>query len=84
MASSNSNSQEGEIVCSKLVKESSLDYETKDVLSNEDLKGTRIEHGFKWAFISLFGQDVETFTSTMFLYVDQLEKQLNKDEFQED
>ncbi|GJS92530.1 hypothetical protein Tco_0799498 [Tanacetum coccineum] len=32
------------------------------VLSNEDPKGTRTEHGFKWAFISLFGQDVETFT----------------------
>ncbi|GJQ95598.1 hypothetical protein Tco_0006737 [Tanacetum coccineum] len=54
------------------------------VLSNEDLKGTRTEHGFKRAFISLFGQDVETFTSTMFLYVDQLEKLLDKDEFQED
>ncbi|GJR09123.1 hypothetical protein Tco_0791775 [Tanacetum coccineum] len=46
------------------------------VLSNEDLKGTRTEHGFKRAFISLFGQDVETFTSTMFLYVDQLENKL--------
>ncbi|GJX94746.1 hypothetical protein Tco_0349332, partial [Tanacetum coccineum] len=49
-----------------------------------DLKGTRTEHGFKWAFISLFGEDVETYTSTIFLYVDQLEKQLDKDEFQED
>ncbi|GJT33579.1 hypothetical protein Tco_0923998 [Tanacetum coccineum] len=54
------------------------------VLSNEDLKGTRTEHGFKRAFISLFGQDVETFTSMMFLYVDQLEKQLEKDEFPKD
>nr|GEY38748.1 hypothetical protein [Tanacetum cinerariifolium] len=42
------------------------------VLSNEDLKGTRTEHGFKRAFISLFSQDVETFTSTIFLYVDQM------------
>ncbi|GKF72883.1 hypothetical protein Tco_0219215, partial [Tanacetum coccineum] len=49
-----------------------------------DLKGTRIEHGFKRAFMSLFGQDVETFTSMMFLNVDQLQKQLDKDEFQED
>ncbi|GKA25891.1 hypothetical protein Tco_0712000 [Tanacetum coccineum] len=32
------------------------------VLSKEDLKGTRVEHGFKWAFMSLFGQDVDTFT----------------------
>ncbi|GJR32265.1 poly [ADP-ribose] polymerase 1 [Tanacetum coccineum] len=45
------------------------------VLSNEDLKGTRIEHEFKQA-------DVETFTSTMLLNVDQLEKQLDKDGFQ--
>ncbi|GKC04588.1 hypothetical protein Tco_0996198 [Tanacetum coccineum] len=54
------------------------------VLSKKDLKGIRIEHGFKRAFMSLFGQDAMNFTSTMFLNVDQLEKQLNKDEFQED
>ncbi|GJZ29020.1 hypothetical protein Tco_0573667 [Tanacetum coccineum] len=34
--------------------------------------------------MSLFGQDDDTFTSTMFLNVDQLEKQLDKDEFQKD
>ncbi|GJS17228.1 hypothetical protein Tco_0411700 [Tanacetum coccineum] len=54
------------------------------VLSKEDLKGTRIEHGFKRAFMSLFGQDVDTFTSTMLLNVDHLQRQLDKDEFQED
>ncbi|GKE28417.1 hypothetical protein Tco_1443801 [Tanacetum coccineum] len=54
------------------------------VLSKEDLKDTRIEHGFKRAFMSLFGQDDNTFTSTMFLNVDQLQKQLYKDDFQED
>ncbi|GKD42614.1 hypothetical protein Tco_1267259, partial [Tanacetum coccineum] len=53
-------------------------------LSKEDVKGTRIEHGFKWAFMSLFGQDDDTFTSMMFLNMDQLQKQLDKDEFQED
>ncbi|GJU37942.1 hypothetical protein Tco_1186296 [Tanacetum coccineum] len=37
------------------------------VLSKDDLKGTRIEHGFKRAFMSLFGQDVDTFTRTMLL-----------------
>ncbi|GKB03494.1 hypothetical protein Tco_0831637 [Tanacetum coccineum] len=100
-----------ETACSKSVKESSSDFETKDVhaikykmskakercmtyfcslqshlqvLSKEDLKGTRIEHGFKWAFMSIFGQDDATFISTMFLNVDQLQKQLDKDEFQED
>nr|GEX76105.1 integrase, catalytic region, zinc finger, CCHC-type, peptidase aspartic, catalytic [Tanacetum cinerariifolium] len=45
---------------------------------------TRIEHGFKRAFMSLFGQDADTFTSTMLLNVDHLQKQLDKDEFQED
>ncbi|GJX84349.1 hypothetical protein Tco_0335123 [Tanacetum coccineum] len=54
------------------------------VLSKVDLKGTRIEHGFKRAFMSLFGQDVDTFIRTMLLNVDQLQKQLDKDEFQED
>ncbi|GJU79111.1 hypothetical protein Tco_1276181, partial [Tanacetum coccineum] len=100
-----------ETASSKSVKESNLDYATKDVhaikykmskakercityfqslhshlqvLSKEDLKGTRIEHGFKRAFMSLFGQDVDTFTSTMLLNVDQLQKQLDKDEFQKD
>ncbi|GJZ70268.1 hypothetical protein Tco_0633818 [Tanacetum coccineum] len=42
-----------------------------------------IEHGFKRAFMSLFGQDAD-FTSTMLLNVDQLQKQLDKDKFQED
>ncbi|GJS11424.1 hypothetical protein Tco_0368220 [Tanacetum coccineum] len=100
-----------ETASNKLVKECSLNSETKDVhaikykmskakercmayfrslhshlqvLSKDDLKGTRIEHGFKRAFMSLFGQDVDTFTSTMLLNVDQLQKQLDKDEFQED
>ncbi|GJS74116.1 hypothetical protein Tco_0706957 [Tanacetum coccineum] len=53
------------------------------LLSNNDLKGTRTECGFKRAFVTLFGQDVETFTGTMFLNMDQLEKQLDKEEFQE-
>ncbi|GJZ53033.1 hypothetical protein Tco_0607918 [Tanacetum coccineum] len=54
------------------------------VLSKEDLKGTRIKHGFKRAFMSLFGQDDDNFMSTTFLNVDQLQKQLDKDDFQED
>ncbi|GJV52721.1 hypothetical protein Tco_1448462 [Tanacetum coccineum] len=54
------------------------------VLSKEDLKGTRIKHGFKRAFMLLFGQDVDTFTSTMLLNIDQLQKKLDKDDFQED
>ncbi|GJS31467.1 hypothetical protein Tco_0492087 [Tanacetum coccineum] len=53
------------------------------LLSNNDLKGTRTESGFKRAFATLFGQDVETFTGTMFLNMDQLEKLLDNEEFQE-
>ncbi|GJQ90866.1 hypothetical protein Tco_0002005 [Tanacetum coccineum] len=53
------------------------------LLSNDDLKGTRTVSGFKRAFATLFGQDIETFTGIMFLNVDQLEKQLDKEEFQE-
>ncbi|GKE72694.1 hypothetical protein Tco_1534735 [Tanacetum coccineum] len=53
------------------------------LFSNNELKGTRIECGFKRAFATLFGQDVETFTGTMFLNMDQLEKQLDNEEFQE-
>ncbi|GJV17742.1 hypothetical protein Tco_1363065 [Tanacetum coccineum] len=100
-----------ETASSKLVKECSLNSETKDVhaikykmskakercmayfrslhshlqvLSKDDLKGTHIEHGFRRAFMSIFGQDVDIFTRTMLLNVDQLQKQLDKDEFQED
>nr|GEV78817.1 hypothetical protein [Tanacetum cinerariifolium] len=50
---------------------------------NNELKGTQTECGFKRAFVTLFGQDVETFTGTMFLNMDQLEKQIDKEEFQE-
>ncbi|GJY66780.1 hypothetical protein Tco_0469018, partial [Tanacetum coccineum] len=53
------------------------------LLSNNDLKGTLTESGFKRAFATIFGLEIETFTGTMFLYVDQLEKQLDKEEFQE-
>ncbi|GJX94594.1 hypothetical protein Tco_0349180 [Tanacetum coccineum] len=54
------------------------------LLSKKDLKGTRIQQGFKRAFMSLFGQDNNTFISMMLLNVDKLQKQLDKDEFQED
>ncbi|GJW88328.1 hypothetical protein Tco_0163668 [Tanacetum coccineum] len=53
------------------------------LLSNNDLKRTRTEKGFKRGFATLFRQDVEIFTGTMFLNVDQLEKKLDKEEFQE-
>nr|GEZ36989.1 hypothetical protein [Tanacetum cinerariifolium] len=52
-------------------------------LSQNDLQGTRTESGFKRAFAALSGQDIETITGTMFLNVEQLEKQLDKEDFQE-
>nr|GEW65347.1 putative late blight resistance protein homolog R1B-23 [Tanacetum cinerariifolium] len=39
--------------------------------------------GFERAFAALFDQDVQTFTGSMLLKLDQLEKQLDKEEFQE-
>ncbi|GJU43020.1 hypothetical protein Tco_1200286 [Tanacetum coccineum] len=54
-----------------------------NLISNNELKGTRIECGIKRPFVTLFGQDVEIFTRTMFLNVDQLENKLDKEEFQE-
>nr|GEW40614.1 hypothetical protein [Tanacetum cinerariifolium] len=53
------------------------------LLLNNDLQGTQTEYGFKRAFATLFGQDLKTFTGTMFLNIDQLNKQLDKEEFQE-
>nr|GEY04158.1 hypothetical protein [Tanacetum cinerariifolium] len=52
-------------------------------LSQNDLQGRRTESGFKRAFVTPSGQDIETFTSTMFLNMEQLEKQLDKEDFQE-
>ncbi|GJT50412.1 hypothetical protein Tco_0976569 [Tanacetum coccineum] len=52
-------------------------------LSNNDLKGSQTENGFGHAFATLFGQDFEIFTGMMFLNIDQLQKQLDNNEFQE-
>nr|GEU56302.1 hypothetical protein [Tanacetum cinerariifolium] len=52
-------------------------------LSNNDLKGTYIEGGFQRAFVTLFDQDFQSFTRSMFLNLDQLGKQLDKEEYQE-
>ncbi|GKA90220.1 hypothetical protein Tco_0812090 [Tanacetum coccineum] len=79
-----------ETTSSKLVKQSNLNSETKDVhaikykMSKAKEPISHREHGFKRAFMSLFGQDADTFTRTMLLNIDHLQKQLDKDEFQED
>ncbi|GKD68272.1 hypothetical protein Tco_1322362 [Tanacetum coccineum] len=53
------------------------------VFSNNDLKGARVKGEFERAFVTLFDQDVQTFTGTMLLNLDQLEEQLDKEKFQE-
>ncbi|GJR57112.1 hypothetical protein Tco_1499274 [Tanacetum coccineum] len=58
------------------------------VLSINDLKRPGSKGGYERAFASLFDQDVQTFTGTMLLNLDQLEtrgeiQQLDKEEFQE-
>nr|GEV80161.1 hypothetical protein [Tanacetum cinerariifolium] len=52
-------------------------------LSQNDLQGSRTKSGFKRVFTTIFGQDIETFTWTMFLNEEQLEKQLDKEDFQD-
>nr|GEV38066.1 hypothetical protein [Tanacetum cinerariifolium] len=52
-------------------------------LSNNHSKGTCIKGGFEQAFVALFDQGIQAFTSSMLLNLDQLEKQLDKEEFQE-
>nr|GEX85155.1 hypothetical protein [Tanacetum cinerariifolium] len=52
-------------------------------LSQNNLQGTQTESGFKCAFATIFGQDIETFIGTMFLNVEQLEKQPDKEDFQD-
>ncbi|GKA32541.1 hypothetical protein Tco_0718908 [Tanacetum coccineum] len=48
------------------------------VLYKEDLKVTRIEYGFKRAFMSLFGQDVDTFTDTLLQHMGNVKKSVAK------
>nr|GEW23506.1 hypothetical protein [Tanacetum cinerariifolium] len=50
-------------------------------LSQNDLQAIQTENGFKRAFVTIIGQDLETFTGTMFFNVEQLEKQLDKEDF---
>ncbi|GJZ19594.1 hypothetical protein Tco_0556184 [Tanacetum coccineum] len=92
MESLNSNSQERELhqlqQMQDKAKESCMEsfqllHSLLKNLSNNDLKGTRIKGGFERAFATLFDQDFHTFKATMLLNLDQLEKHLAKEEFQE-
>lgn len=39
--------------------------------------------GYRRAFVTLFGHDIESFTVTMTLYLDQLQQQMDKVDFSE-
>ncbi|GJZ02665.1 hypothetical protein Tco_0520626 [Tanacetum coccineum] len=89
MESLNSNSQERELhqlqqmqhkAKESCMKSFRLLQSHLQVLSYNDLK---INGCFERAFTTLFEQDVQTFTGSMLLHLDQLEKQLGKEEFQE-
>ncbi|GJX19771.1 hypothetical protein Tco_0222448 [Tanacetum coccineum] len=55
-----------------------------ETASSKSVKESSLDSAIKDAFMSLFDQDVDTFISKMLLNVDQLQKQLDKDEFQDD
>ncbi|GKA38285.1 hypothetical protein Tco_0730836 [Tanacetum coccineum] len=86
MESLNSNSQERELhqlqhkAKESCMKSFRLLHSFLQVLSYNELK---INGGFERAFQTLFEQDVQTFTGSMLLNLDQLEKKLGKEEFQE-
>ncbi|GJR75629.1 hypothetical protein Tco_0087994 [Tanacetum coccineum] len=90
MESLNSNSQERELYQLQQMQHKAKESCMKSfrllqshlqVLSYNDLK---INGCLERAFATLFEQDVQTFTGIMLLNLDQLEKQLDKDEFQGD
>nr|GEV23482.1 hypothetical protein [Tanacetum cinerariifolium]GEV23488.1 hypothetical protein [Tanacetum cinerariifolium] len=92
MESLNSNSQERELHQLQQMQDKAkkscmvsfrLLHSHLKALSNNDLKGTCIEGGFEREFVTLFDQDFQSFTRSMFLNLDQLGKQLDKEEYQE-
>ncbi|GJS53055.1 hypothetical protein Tco_0626417 [Tanacetum coccineum] len=89
MESLNSNSQERELhqlrqmqhkAKESCMKSFRLLHSFLQVLSYNELK---INGCFERAFQTFFEQDVQTLTGSMLLHLDQLEKQLGKEEFQE-
>ncbi|GJT80190.1 hypothetical protein Tco_1054532 [Tanacetum coccineum] len=90
MESLNSNSQESELHQLQQMQDKAKEncmvsfrllHSHLKVLSDNDLKGSRIKRRFERVFVSLFDQDVQTFTGTMLLNLDQLEKHLAKENF---
>ncbi|GJZ47370.1 hypothetical protein Tco_0601202 [Tanacetum coccineum] len=84
MESLNSNSQERELhqlqQMQDKAKESCM---TSFRLLHSHLKVLSIKEGFKRACVALFDQDTLTFRELLLLNLDHLEKQLDKEEFQE-
>ncbi|GKA66572.1 hypothetical protein Tco_0766380 [Tanacetum coccineum] len=84
MESLNSNSQERELhqlqQMQDKAKESCM---TSFRLLHSHLKVLSIKEGFEWACVALFDQDKHTFTESLLLNLEHLEKQLDREEFQE-
>ncbi|GJY65144.1 hypothetical protein Tco_0466604 [Tanacetum coccineum] len=84
MESLNFNSQERELHQLKQIqdkaKESCM---ISFCLLHSHLKVLSIKGGFKRACVALFNQDNQTFTESLLLNLDNLEKQLDREEFQE-
>ncbi|GJU23044.1 hypothetical protein Tco_1156386 [Tanacetum coccineum] len=84
MESLNSNSQERELhqlqQMQDKAKESCM---TSFRLLHSHLKVLSIKEGFERACVALFDQDKQTFTESLLLNLEHLEKQLDREEFQE-
>ena len=58
-------------------------FSTTSLTSQGSFEQPRYLGGYKRAFATLFGQDVDTFTVKMILNLDKLQQQLDKGEFSE-
>ncbi|GJR60794.1 hypothetical protein Tco_1502956 [Tanacetum coccineum] len=84
MESLNSNSQEREMHQLQQMQDKAKEKCMKSFrLLHSHLKVLSIKGGFERACVALFDQDNQTFTESLVLNLDNLEKQLDREEFQE-
>ncbi|GJR73880.1 hypothetical protein Tco_0086245 [Tanacetum coccineum] len=84
MESLNSNSQEREMHQLQQMQDKAKEKCMKSFrLLHSHLKVLSIKGGFERACVALFDQDNQTFTESLLLNLDNLEKQLDREEFQE-
>ncbi|GJU86527.1 hypothetical protein Tco_1294073 [Tanacetum coccineum] len=84
MESLNSNFQEREMHQLQQMQDKAKEsYMISFRLLHSHLQVLSIKGGFEWACVALFDQDTPTFRELLLLNLDHLEKQLDKEEFQE-